>query len=143
MKVHERFKEARFIDQSSRKFDWIGTPTGDCEIAENVAVNDAVIDRTGGIFIEEGVHFGREVMVLSCSHPVEETDGMKRRCAMICKPIVIKRNAYVGSRALVLPGVTIGESAYIASGAVVTKDVPPFTLVGGVPAKEMRSIDHE
>ena len=51
------------------------------------------------------------------------------------KPITIEDYAWVGSRATVLPGVTIGRGAVVAAGAVVTKDVPAYAVVGGVPAK--------
>jgi acetyltransferase-like isoleucine patch superfamily enzyme len=140
MKIWERFKEAKFIDQSKRDFNWRGVPTGDVSIGEDVALNDAVIDITGGIDIHERVHFGRQVMLLSCAHPVNVIDGLERRRTMECKPIVIKKDAYVSSRATILQGVMIGEGAYVAAGAVVTKDVEPYTLVGGVPAKEIRKI---
>jgi len=141
MRIHERFKEVHFIDQSHRKFDYMGTkPIGDCDIGEDVALNDAVIDFTGGVEIEDRVHFGREVMLLSCSHPPEVKDGIKRRESIRCKKITIKKDAYIGSRATILGGVTIGEGAYIAAGSVVTKDVPNFELWGGVPAKFMRKL---
>ena len=57
------------------------------------------------------------------------------------KPIVLKKNAWVGARAVILPGVTVGEGAVVASGAVVTKDVPARAIVGGVPAKVIKMID--
>ena len=56
------------------------------------------------------------------------------------KPIVLKRNAWIGSRAVVLPGVTVGEGAVVASGAVITKDVPARCIVGGVPAKIIKKL---
>ncbi|WP_409014249.1 MULTISPECIES: acyltransferase [unclassified Arcicella] len=49
--------------------------------------------------------------------------------------VTIKKFAWLGSRCILLPGVTIGEGAVVAAGAVVTKDVPPYTIVGGIPAK--------
>lgn len=140
MKIWQRYPEAKFINQAKRDFNWIGEHSGVCEIAEDVALNNAVIDITGGVYIQERVHFGREVMILSCSHPVEVLNGLERRKSMECKSITIQKDAYIGSRALVLAGVLIGEGSYVAAGAVVTKDVKPFTLVGGVPAKEIKKI---
>jgi acetyltransferase-like isoleucine patch superfamily enzyme len=59
----------------------------------------------------------------------------------LCKPIVIKRNAWIGAGATILPGVTVGENAIVAAGSMVTKDVPSNTLVAGVPAKKVKRID--
>ena len=58
-----------------------------------------------------------------------------------CNPIVIKKRARIGSRALILLGVTVGEGAVVAGGAVVTKDVPAHTIVGGCPAKVLKEIE--
>jgi acetyltransferase-like isoleucine patch superfamily enzyme len=55
-------------------------------------------------------------------------------------PIHIKRNAWIGANATILPGVTIGENAIVAAGAVVSKDVPDNTIVGGIPAKIIKAI---
>jgi len=140
MRLYERFKEARFINQANKKLAWQGKPTGDCEVGESVALNDAVIDVTGGVFIFKNVHFGHQVMVLSTSHPVDMIDGLERREALVCKKVVILNDAYIGSRAIILPGVTVGIGAYVAAGAVVTKDVPSYALVAGVPAKIIRII---
>ena len=57
--------------------------------------------------------------------------------------VIIKKNAYIGAGAIILPGVTIGESSIVAAGAVVTKDVPPRTIVTGIPAKVVGSIDEK
>ena len=57
------------------------------------------------------------------------------------KPVVIKRNAWIGIGAIICPGVTIGENAVIGAGAVVTKDVPDNAIVGGNPAKVIKYID--
>ncbi|MBQ5617563.1 MAG: sugar O-acetyltransferase, partial [Alistipes sp.] len=58
-------------------------------------------------------------------------------------PIHIGRNVWIGAGAMILPGVTIGENAIIAAGAVVNKDVAPNMIVGGVPARELREIRRE
>jgi acetyltransferase-like isoleucine patch superfamily enzyme len=95
---------------------------------------------TGGVIIENRVHFGHQVMLLSCQHPTTIRNGLKRRSALECASIIIENDVYVGSRAIILMGVRIGQGAYVAAGSVVTKDVPSFTLVAGVPAKEIRKI---
>ena len=57
------------------------------------------------------------------------------------KPVLIKKNAWIGAKATILPGVTVGENAVVAAGAVVTKDVPANTVVAGMPAKIIKKID--
>ena len=135
------YKGVRFINHASKKnLVFTGSHPGECLVGEDVALNDAVIDITGGIKIYSRVHFGRQVMLLTGSHPTNIKNGLERRFALECKPIVIYPDAYIGSRVTILPGVVIGEGAYIAAGAVVTKNVKPRTLVGGVPAKFIKNI---
>jgi acetyltransferase-like isoleucine patch superfamily enzyme len=59
---------------------------------------------------------------------------------LVTKPIVIGDNIWIGSFSVILSGVTVGDGAIIAAGAVVTKDVPPRTVVGGVPARKIREL---
>ncbi len=63
------------------------------------------------------------------------------RQLLICKPVRICRNAWIGAGATILPGVTVGENAIVAAGAIVTKDVAPNTIVGGNPAKFIKDIE--
>ena len=67
----------------------------------------------------------------------------KDRGSMIPAPIRIGKNVWVGANAVILPGVTIGDGAIVAAGAVVNRDVPENTVVGGVPAKVIRTIHEE
>ena len=68
-------------------------------------------------------------------HPVEPRSGVKTA------PVKIGRNVWIGHRAIILPGVTIGDHAIVGAGAVVTKDVPSLTIVGGNPARPIRTIE--
>jgi acetyltransferase-like isoleucine patch superfamily enzyme len=106
-------------------------------IGRNVFINHACsfLDM-GGITIEDHVLIGPKVNLITENHPIDPAD----RRALICKPIVIKRNAWIGAAATILPGVTIGENAVVAAGAVVSRDVPANTIVGGVPAKFIKAI---
>lgn len=90
----------------------------------------------GGITIEDNVMLSSYVTVSSETHPVE----VNRRQTLLTAPVTIKRNAWIGANATILPGVTIGENSVVAAGAVVTNDVPDNTVVGGVPAKIIKSI---
>jgi len=78
-----------------------------------------------------------KVSLLSEGHPVFPNE----RQALVPGHIHIRKNAWIGAGATILPGVTIGENAVVAAGAVVSKDVPTNTIVGGVPAKIIKSID--
>ena len=106
-------------------------------IGKNVFINHACsfLDM-GGITIEDNVLIGPKANLITENHSLNPTD----RKSLICKPIVIKRNAWIGAAATILPGITIGENSVVAAGAVVNADVPPNTIVGGVPAKFIKSI---
>ena len=101
-------------------------------IGKNVFINHACtfLDM-GGITLEDNVLIGPKVNLITENHPIEHLN----RRALICSPILIKRNAWIGAAATILPGVTIGQDAVVAAGAVVTKDVPDKMVVAGVPAK--------
>lgn len=107
-------------------------------VGRNVFINHACtfMDR-GGITIEDDVLIGPKVNLITINHPLNPA---KRR-STISTPIVIKKNAWIGVGAMVMPGVTIGENSIVSAGAVVTKDVPPNTVVAGVPAKIIKTID--
>ena len=90
----------------------------------------------GGITIEDDVQIGPRVNLTTENHPLDPTD----RKALLLAPIVVKRNAWIGAGATILPGVTIGENAVVAAGAVVSRDVPPNTVVAGVPARPVKSL---
>ena len=75
-------------------------------------------------------------MLATLNHGFEASD----RSTLYPKPITIKDNVWIGANVTILPGVTIGENAIIAAGAVVNKDVAANTIVGGVPAKYIKSI---
>jgi acetyltransferase-like isoleucine patch superfamily enzyme len=90
----------------------------------------------GGITIEDDVLIGPKVNLITENHPIDPA----QRKSLDLKSILIKRNAWIGAGATILPGVTVGEDAIVAAGAVVHKDVEAGTIVGGVPAKLIRKI---
>jgi len=106
-------------------------------IGKNVFINfDCTFLALGGITIEDDVLIGPKVSLITESHPLNPRD----RKGLIGKPVHIKKNAWIGANAVILPGVTIGENVVIAAGAVVSKDVPDNTIVGGIPAKMIKTI---
>lgn len=107
-------------------------------IGKNVFINHACsfLD-LGGITIEDHVLIGPRVNLVTENHPADPAE----RRSLMTKPIVIRRNAWIGANATLLPGVTIGENAVVAAGAVVSKDVPDNAIVGGVPAKIIKEIE--
>ncbi|SCG86387.1 acyltransferase [Methanobacterium congolense] len=96
--------------------------------------NDAFLDGRESIYIGDNVNIGGDVRIYTQQHDIESSNfGIKGA------PVHIGHWAYIGARVIILPGVKIGEGAVVASGAVVTKDVEPWTMVGGVPAKFIRN----
>jgi len=113
-------------------------------IGDNCVIGwGALIDCLGQVTIEDDVFFGHRVMVLTGSHDYQ-LFGMDRQMAVKPgKPVTIKTGVWVASGAVICPGVVIGEHAVIAAGAVVTKDVPPYTIVGGNPAQVIKEIERK
>jgi acetyltransferase-like isoleucine patch superfamily enzyme len=107
-------------------------------IGKNVFINHACsfLDM-GGITIEDNVLIGPKVNLITENHPLDPSN----RTSLIATAIVVKRNAWIGAAATILPGVTIGENAVVAAGALVSKDVAPNTVVAGVPAKMVKVIE--
>ncbi|MGE0034235.1 MAG: sugar O-acetyltransferase [Xanthobacteraceae bacterium] len=107
-------------------------------VGRNVFVNqNCTFYDLGGLDIADDVIIGPNVNIITSGHPLEPS---QRRAVTIGNPIVIERNVWVAAGATVVGGVTIGENSVVAAGSVVTKDVPPNALVGGNPARVIRSI---
>ena len=105
-------------------------------VGRNVFINQiCTIYDLGGVEIGDDVLIGPNVSIITSGHPIETS---QRRDVVVAKPIVIQRNAWIAVGAIILGGVTVGENAVVAAGAVVTRDVPPHTVVGGNPARVMR-----
>ena len=107
------------------------------KIGKNVFINfDCTFLDLGGITIDDNVLIGPKVSLLSEGHPISPDE----RRSLATGRIYIKKNAWIGASATILPGVTIGENAIVAAGAVVNRDVPSNTIVGGIPAKFIKNI---
>ena len=99
-------------------------------IGSNSVVNNGCrLDSRGGLQIGNNVSISEEVCILTADHDPHTRDFRGRD-----RPVVIEDFVFIGTRAMILPGVTLHRGAVVAAGAVVTKDVPSFEIVGGVPA---------
>lgn len=106
-------------------------------LGKNIIINmGAMFTDLGGIVLEDNVLIAPRVNIITVNHPT----APNQRGGLILKPVIIRKNAWIGTNATILPGVTIGENAIVAAGAVVSRDVAPNTIVGGVPAKLIKTI---
>ena len=107
-------------------------------IGNNVYINsNSLLMARGGITIEDDVMLAANVQLLSNNH--DEYD----RQVLLCKPIHIKKGAWIGAGASILPGVTIGRYAIVGAGAIVTKDVEDYEVAVGIPAKAVKTLDKD
>lgn len=127
------------IDDSFRMFPPFYTDFGkNITIGRDVFINSGChFQDQGGITIGDGSLIGHNVVLATINHDLSPLKNRENHYA----PIVIEDHVWIGSNATILQGVTVGRWSVVAAGAVVTKDAPPFTLVGGVPAKIIRRID--
>lgn len=129
------------VDESFGLFPPFYTDCGkNIHIGKQVFINmGCKFQDQGGIFIEDGALIGHNVVLATLNHAMRP----ERRGDMLPAPIHIGKRVWIGSNAAVLPGVTIGDGAIVAAGAVVTRDVPENTIVGGVPARVLRHLSEE
>ena len=105
--------------------------------AQTIVNRDCYFDLRGGIEIGENVSLSPEVSLITSQHLADDPAFGIEDLA-----IVIGDRAWIGSRVTILPGVTIGEGAVVAAGAVVARDVEPFQIVGGTPARHIKDRSH-
>jgi acetyltransferase-like isoleucine patch superfamily enzyme len=98
-----------------------------------------------GVTVEDNVFIGHGVMFINDKYPratTEDGDPQSEK-DWLCIPTTIKKGASIGSNSTILCGVSVGEGAIVGAGSVVTRDVQPWTIVAGVPAKLIRQVDHK
>lgn len=106
-------------------------------LGRNVFINNGLeVMSLGGVTIEDGTMLGPEVAILTVNHE------LANHRHLIAKPVHIGRNVWIGARATILPGISVGEGAVVAGCSVVTHDVAPYTVVAGNPARVLREIEH-
>ena len=109
-------------------------------IGENVFINSSChFQDQGGIEIGDGCQIGHNVVIATVNHALDPKLDRKNEY----HPVKLGKRVWIGSNATILPGVTIGDFAVVAAGAVVTKDVEAYSVVGGVPAKLIKKVEKE
>ena len=108
------------------------------KLSEGVFINAGCqFQDQGGITIGKGTLIGPKTVIATLNHNMDP----EKRANLIPKPVKIGDHVWIGANVTVLPGVTVGDGAVIGAGAVVTKDVAPRAVVGGVPAKLIKTVD--
>ncbi|MCP4277674.1 MAG: acyltransferase [Gammaproteobacteria bacterium] len=106
------------------------------QIGDDVSLAKGIIMvAAGGVNIGARSMIGYGTTILTVNHCVPKNRGSMRFSGAELKEVIIENDVWVGAKVVLLPGVTVGEGSIVGAGAVVTKDVPPFSMVGGVPAK--------
>ena len=148
------------LGENVRIFDFVNLYG--CEIGDNTKVGTFVEIQKGakigknckisthtficeGVTIEDNVFIGHNVTFINDLYPrsTTETGQLQTEEDWVCVPTLIKEGASIGSSATLLAGVTVGENAIVGAGSVVTKDVPPETIVAGNPARVLRKTNEE
>lgn len=137
----DRWKETKARNYILRKYCGvkIGKNTiidSNFVVGENVFIGNNVLIRDNcriesDVTIEDNVTLSRGVQLITSGH-------VPFTMEYVHKPIIIRRGAWIAANAILLPGAIVGEGAIVAAGAVVRGGIPPYTLVGGVPAKEIK-----
>ena len=127
------------IDETFRLFPPFYTDFGkNITIGRNVFINSGChFQDQGGIVIGDGSLIGHNVVLATINHDLDPKNNRRNHYA----PIIIGNHVWIGANVTVVSGVTIGDWAVVGAGAVVTRDVPPGSVVGGVPARVIKTID--
>ena len=129
------------VDKSFALFPPFNTDYGkNITFGKNVFINSGCkFQDQGGITVGDNVLIGHNVVLATLDHNI----CVSKRAELFASPIIIEDNVWIGANVTVTSGVTIGKGSIVAAGAVVTKDVPEYSIVGGVPAKVIRELTEE
>lgn len=106
-------------------------------IGNNVSIGkSAMLQSIGGITIGDNVMIAHGSQIISAGHRITTVEESMRFSGLEIAPVVIEDDVWIGAGAIVLPGVTVRRGAVVAAGAVVTRDIEQFAIVGGIPAKQ-------
>lgn len=117
-------------------------PKAGIKIGKNCLISEfSVLRGQGGVTIGDNVYTSPFVQIVAVNHVYDDPTRPIIEQGITAQGIVIEDDAWIGSSAIILDGVRVGKGAVVAAGAVVSKDVPPHTVVAGVPAKVIKEID--
>lgn len=118
----------------------INNAVGDVTIGDNtrIGIHSTII---GPVCIGHHVNLAQGIVVTALNHQFGNTALRVDQQGISTKPVVIGNDVWIGANSVILPGVTIGSHCVVAAGAVVTKDVPSNTVVGGIPAKVLKTLE--
>jgi acetyltransferase-like isoleucine patch superfamily enzyme len=102
--------------------------------------DECLLDLADAIRFEDHVTLAERVVILTHTNVGYQAHPLQGRFPAMTAPVTIRRGSFVGASVTILPGLTIGPESFVAAGSVVTKDVPPATLVAGVPAHPLRTL---
>jgi len=131
----------RTVVHDVRFFNLYRRGLGGLEIGDECFLGDeCLLDLAEGIRLERQVTLAERVLLLTHLNVGYRDHPLQERFPAVAAPVVIERGAFLGANVTVLAGVRIGSESFVAAGSVVTGDVPPRTLVAGVPARPVRMI---
>jgi maltose O-acetyltransferase len=102
--------------------------------------DECLIDLAEAVVLEDQVTLAERVLVLTHTNVGYQDHPLQRHFPPMAAAVVIEAGSFVGAGVILLPGVRVGRGSFVAAGSVVTEDVPPATLVGGVPARALRAL---
>ena len=119
-----------------------------CDNGKNISVGDNFLINFNGVILDiapviigNNVMIGPNTLITTVNHPLNAKE--RRNHMAVATPVTIGNDVWIGGNVTILPGVTIGDRAVIAAGAVVTKDIPAKTVAGGVPAKVIKELPED
>ncbi|MDP5230557.1 MAG: acyltransferase [Cellulophaga sp.] len=122
-------------------FCTIANGAGDVILGNNVRVGIGSVV-IGPVVMGNGSGLGQHVFVSGFNHGYEDASQNSSQQALVIRPTVIEEDAHIGANSVILAGVTIGKRCQIGAGSVVTKDIPPYSIAVGNPAKVIKQFNH-
>jgi len=131
----------RTILHDTRFFNLYRRGTSGLRIGDDCFVGDeCLLDLAEAIHLEDHVTLAERVVILTHTNVGYQDHPLQRHFPAMTAAVTIRRGSFIGAAVTILPGVTIGPEAFVAAGSVVTADVPPRTVVAGVPARSLRTL---